>query len=120
MVDSPYVVEHGKPRPELDQDSPGALLERLGLPKALRLELMLGDRYQMRRDMEVMAGALQQAIAATHQHGQSEREILFAVWSALSLARNATSTKHGRPRARADRAKQYPQGQVAVLHTYKK
>lgn len=61
---------------------------------AVRLELTLGDRYQVRRELEIWAGAVAQALAATHQPELSERLVLLSVRESLAGARLRTSRRY--------------------------
>lgn len=100
MVDSPYADEMVVRRPPLVPNEQAALsqMDRDLIGKSIRLELALDDRYQVRRDLEAIAGAVQRALALTHQPEMAERSVLMEVKWVLMHARIKTSRRYIRPK----------------------
>ena len=104
MVDSPYAGEMVVRRPPLapHEQPPLSEMDRDIIGRSsVRLEIALEDRYQVRRELEIIAGAIQRALAATHQDGLGERLVLLSIRDILGTARLRTSRRYQGPRKTA-------------------
>lgn len=103
MVDHPHATTvRRRAAPARIGDDPLDDFDRAILGGAVRIDIQFKDRYQLRRDLELLAGACQRAIAATHQPHVKERSVLFEAKGAIAIARlQMSTTKSGRPRKNA-------------------
>jgi hypothetical protein len=103
MVDHPHATTVRRRRPEpMIGDDPLDDFDRMLIGGSVRIDIQFQDRYQLRRDLEMLAGACTRAIAATHRAHEKERSVLMDAKATLSVARmQMSTTKVGRPRKNA-------------------